>query len=438
MRSTVLILVIWVWSGSSAESVPAHKEKMPGVAEWIAKLGSRSHVERELAMTELKKIGKKAIPELQKALKHREPEIRARSQALINFLQKVDRLAPTRVTLRAKNLTIGTLFDDISNQTGYKVDFYDNGQPMRVSIHLKDVPFWEAMEAIASKSGLVLQSGWGDRRIHFSQQSQSCPFTHVNGAFRITANSISHYRTVNLAYVDPAVGASRNENLTLSFHVHSEPKLRILGYEEAKLTAAYDNLGTSMLPPKEDAPEDPGMGFRHRSSMYGNGYHSGTVSMSVKLHRNEEKAKTLKVIRGYVPLTLLVADKKVTVVDKVTEAKDKKVKVGDTEFHIESVKEMPNRQIQVKMTLTNPTITDQNDYSWVQSLYQRLELVDAKGNKYSDFGSSTTNSTSSRVEMIRTFGTSNESIGKPDKLVYHLWDIMHHHVRFELKNVPLP
>jgi len=171
---------------------------------------------------------------------------------------------------------------------------------------------------------------------------------------------------------------------------------------------------------------------------YGGGYKQMYMQASLQLHRVSEKATTIKLIRGVVPVTLLVEQKPVDIVDDFLKGKGKKKQIGDLEFSVEDVKKDPNNQYQVKFTVTNKG--NPNDYMWQNTLYQRVELLDAKGNKYQNWGSNWHGGGNNSVTMTLTYNGSNAPVkpGEPKRFVYQHWVTKQHDISFELKDVPLP
>src|SRR5262249_57663137 len=111
-------------------------------------------------------------------------------------------------------------------------------------------PVWEGPDRISQEGGLALMSGYGDDRVRVQQADSYAPYVSHSGAFRVTAGSFQQYRTVDLSSLprNSAPGARRSESLTFSFTVWAEPKLPIMAVGEAKVTAAADNDGRSMMP----------------------------------------------------------------------------------------------------------------------------------------------------------------------------------------------
>ena len=69
--------------------------------------------------------------------------------------------------------------------------------------------------------------------------------------------------------------------------------------------------------------------------------------------------------------------------DKLGTAKGQKFRVGTTQIVVDDVLEMPTKQFQIKLSITEENVTD---HTWVNSLWYRLEVQDEKGNKILESG----------------------------------------------------
>ena len=97
---------------------------------------------------------------------------------------------------------------------------------------------------------------------------------------------------------------------------------------------------------------------------------------------------------------------------------------------------------------TTPPDPNQNyDYTWSNSVWQRLELFDAKGNKYFCYGPTTQNNNGgTSVQMTVQFGPNDRRTGQPGpiklgppvKFVMNDWITINQEVNFEFKGIPLP
>jgi hypothetical protein len=139
------------------------------------------------------------------------------------------------------------------------------------------------------------------------------------------------------------------------------------------------------------------------------------------------------------PVTLLVEQKETIAVPNLTAVKDQKFKGTDTEMHVEEVKVQNGKNVQIKMSIRDTAPATPNDYSWANSLYQRVELQDAKGNKYQPQGFNWDSQEPRYVRGTFNFGDAgNGQLGPPARLVYYTWVMMQDQVTFEFRNLPLP
>jgi hypothetical protein len=232
--------------------------------------------------------------------------------------------------------------------------------------------------------------------------------------------------------------------MTLNFTVFSEPKLPIIGSGEARLTQAVDSERNSMLPtapnPDENVMVMPGGGFGRRGGLAFNRYSQKmyTASTSAQLVRPSEKATSIKFIKGYVPLTLLTEQKNVEITKELDKAANLKATVDTHTITIQDVKEQQGApgQWQVRMIITQDN--GDNDYSWTNSLYQRIEVFGPAGEKLQNYGSSWGNNGPNLVNLTLTFRDPNGKNVKPQRLVFQSWTTAQAMAHFEFRDVPLP
>jgi hypothetical protein len=287
-----------------------------------------------------------------------------------------------------------------------------------------------------------VQANWGDDTVRLYRQGGHNRHVGRDGAFRYLANSFSMHRQVDFGLVGPKTGPpTRSEQLTLSLTLFAEPRLPILKLGEVRLDAAYDSEKNSMLVP----PDPPGGPFAGRGiarSYYYGGGKQLSAQTQVQLARPSAKATSVKLLRGVIPVTLLVEQKPLLVTDKLMSAKGKKVVVGDAEFNFGDVKKLANGQVQVQVNVTNRgKTTDPNDYSWQNSLYQRLEVQDDKGTRYHPWSTSWGGSGPGNVQLTMTYGVFGAVPAKakpPTKFIYHHWVTRDHFVPFTFRDLPLP
>ena len=426
-----------------AEGPAAPPAATRAVEQWVEQLGDSDYRKRDEASQALRDAGAAAIPVLRKALAHPDAEIRRRANELLPDLEAAVLLAPKRVTFKTVDKPAKAAFDELIRQTGYQIEYNLNDPNRLYSFDFQDAAFWEVVEKISRATGLVLQQGYGDDHVRLYQQDAYAPYFACQGAFRFTATGFNQYRNIDFGLVGKTAvqPQTRNETLTLLFSVFVEPKLALLGVGEAHLEAAYDNDKNCMLPPVNnvDLGANPWMGRRYVTGKYGNGNRMYSMQTQVNLQRPSDRATSLKVIRGALPVTLLVEEKAVVVTDKILQAKGTKAQIGDTLVNIDEVTETPGKQYQIKMSVTENQKDNPNDYSWTNSLYQRIELLDEKGNKMQVYGSQWNNSSANHVDMTLTYGAPGGAKPEPPaKLIYHTWNTEQHLIPFEFKDLPLP
>ncbi len=414
----------------------------------VEQLGDRDFRKRDEATRQLESAGARALPVLKKALDHADAEVRRRVRELVPQIETALLLAPRRVTLKMTDKPLRAIFDEMTKQTGFKIEFWTSpqnvGQTFRCDF--QNVPFWQALDQLCREANLVLQQTYGDERIILQSQGGYTPHVGYDGPFRFVPTGFQMVRNLEFGLVGSGQTAQRHETLTLSFLVFSEPRLPLLGMGEPRLEAAYDADKNTMLPPTntENASEVaffPGGGMvrRHFVHRYGNGNRSYMQQGQLTLHRRSERPSRVKVVRGVLPVTLLVEQMPVVIADNVLKAKGKKSMAGTTTFHFDDVVVQPNKQYQIKLNITEDNKDNPNDWTWMNTLYQRIELHDDKGKAFHVYGTNWGNTAPNNVTMTLTYGAPpNGKLGPPSQFVFQQWRTMQHHVRFEFKDLPLP
>jgi hypothetical protein len=445
VRKTTLlsVVVVVVLTASVFSATPATKTPSSPYQAWIEQLGSPNFRQREEAVRRLEAEGVKAIPALEEALGHANAEVRRRARDLIPTIELRALLTPRRVTLDMKDQPLRRIVDEIQRQTGYKMEFWVSDPRQTFSLRLDNVTYWEAIDRLCTIAHLTLQQNYGDERVILQQGEHSADHVRYDGPFRFVP--VGMQQTRYLAFNQPRRAPDAplaTENLALSFLVCSEPRMPLLGMGQVKIDAAYDTEKNSMIPPATGFnPEDFRLGLRGRwMARYGGGNRSCQMQAEVNLYRPSVKATAIKVLRGSIPVTLLIEQKPVILAEDILKAKGKKVTVGTTHFLFEEASELPGgKQIQVKLSVTENNPDNPNDYTWMNTLYSRIEVHDQDGNRYQNFGSSWGNSGPNNVQMTLTFGPMGAAKLKPPaKFLFQSWNTVQHQVPFEFRDIPLP
>jgi hypothetical protein len=411
----------------------------------VEKLGADDPNVRETAQRAIEAAGVRALAGLKKAINHPDPEVRRVLVDLVPSLEMQVLLAPRRVTLQLEGKSVQDALNEIARQTGYKIQAWNgNLNNPGHSFRCTEVPFWEALELVAKAGGLTLQQGYGDDTVRLQGQDTRYPFTSLAGPFRVVAQSLHQNRTIDL-HVRSGQGdsPSRTTSMGLNFTVFSEPKLPIVGYGEARLTLAVDSERNSMVPtgpnPEDNVLAFPG-GFGRRGGLISNHYSQKmyTATVAAQLVRPSERASSIKLLKGYIPLTVLTEQKAVEITKDLEKAANLKATVDTHTLTIQETKEQPGApgNWQVRMVITNDSAD--NDYTWTNSLHQRIEVYGTNGERLQNYGSSWGNNGPNVVNITMTFRDPTGKNIKPQRLVFQSWTTAPALAPFEFRDVPLP
>ena len=436
---------------SAAATAPVSGAKTAALAKpaplaeaerWIDSLGSRDFRTREKATRAIVAIGPTALPTLQKARSHQEAEVRARVNELITVLERAAALAPRRVTLKMDRKPVKDVLNEIARQTGFKIPTTDaafNEQQARTlqSFEFKDTLFWEALDKVCEKYGLILQNGNADPTVRLVFQDSYEPFRSYDGSFKVLATGFQYSRNNHFGYMMKTPyrpGNLGNEYLLINLSVAAEPRVPILKVSQVKLTQAEDENKCSML------AEGSNYWARWNSRYYGGSNRAFVHPASTFLAWPSKAARTVKVLKGMITVTLLAEEKLVAVTDNLQSANGKKFKIGAATFTIDSLGTTGSKQHEVKITYNEDAGDNNWDYSRIQGVPQKLELHDANGKKVpADVRiMNYLSATSAQFSIVTQTSANNAKTVSPAKLMFQLWVQMEHEVQFEFHNLPLP
>jgi hypothetical protein len=438
-----LALVSPVWGDAPTKKSPAP----PTVEQLIQQLSGRDKKARESARQALVALDASAIPALQRARAHVDPESRRVLDELIPALERTAVLTPKRVSIHMTNKSANAVLAEVAKQTGYKIDSANTGAGQTLyTFHLDKLTFWEAMDKICEATGMVLLPyyywGGGDESLHFQAQESYVPYNYVRGPFKVMANSFSYQRNNNFSQLPKNAGQPAQtgyESLNLGLTLAVEPKIPLIKMGQVRLLAAEDDENHSMVPPVD--PNQRGYGRMYWGWWGGSGK-MFVMQTSANLLWPSKTAKSVKLLKGVIPVTLLSEQRPTVVTERILASKGKRVKIGPTTFHIQEVSEVANKQYNLTVAISEETKENIYDYSRIQSLGTRLEIHDNKGNKLPYFF----NITQFNGPMSGVFQAVYQpnpqpnaaKFGPPAKLVYTAWILMEHDVEFEFRDLPLP
>ncbi len=427
-------------SGISVE--PPGTQSPVSIDILINQLGHKHFRVRQAAGKSLEERGEEALPILRKSLEHPDLEIRRRVEVLTEKIERNLLLSPKRVTLKMTNRPIGEVLKEITRQTGYKFEYQDNngqreGGP-KITLDLKDASYWEAMQKICSTAGLSYNGDEQQGHVYLYAQNTVSPFTSMTGPFRFVASNFSYNRYLNLANL-PKNGIDPNlqqDNLGFAFFIQAEPKAPLLQVGTPRLLKAVDENGGSLMPHSVGEAE-----FTVRYYDF-NQYRSFQHQANLAMHKSNKDAQKAKLIQGKVMLTLLASVRPDAVVDKLSVGMKKKLSgTGiSAEVEVQDLKEQNNKNYSVTLLIKRRGAVPENDYNWINTVQQKLELVDERGRKYICQGASNFlgNTPTSVHGTYIFYSPQGVEVGKPVKLILNQWLSISQEVEFEFKDVPLP
>jgi hypothetical protein len=421
-------------------TVPADPVQPPGTATkstltttltpaqidaYIAQLGSKQFQKRSEAKSILEQLGPVALPHLKAALaKTTDPEVKRHLSGLIPSLEQQKALAPTQVSLKALDKPLKEVVKELEKQSGYKIELVSGSKNDKLPISLEwdKVSFWEAIQSLTDRSGLMIQEGWygnDNLTVRLIQGEAPSAYTHLHGPFRISATGFYYSRNINLSTRGQAPTTNINESLQLNMTVSVEPKMPLLSVRQPIFTEAADDAGESLVLP-----------INPQRQNYQHGYRAYMHQVTGQL-KPTAGGRRLKTLKGTVPVTVVAQAIPLLTINKLGELKNKSFKQNSTTINIQEVTQNGG-QPGIKMSITESTPGAQHDYTWMNSIQQRIEVFDDKGNKLQNYGGSWSSNGNNSINGTFTYS------GVPTKLIYYEWHTLSYQVPFSFTDLPLP
>jgi hypothetical protein len=160
-------LVLSAVPGTQAVSEPADNVR---ISTLISQLASMKFSARRQASRELDAIGEPALAALRKAVNGADMEACHRARALVarieNRLDAAAVMAPTRVRLVCNEMPVQGAIAELARKARIEILIDPQSLPKlaqrKVTLDTGDVTFWEALEALCQKAGLV-ETAWQNK-----------------------------------------------------------------------------------------------------------------------------------------------------------------------------------------------------------------------------------------------------------------------------------
>jgi hypothetical protein len=432
----------------------------------VERLGSSRYAQREAAAKALEELAGTALPALRQGRGSRDPEIRTRSIALLRQIEGSLLTQPTMVWLNFEDALLRDVVRSLSQRTGMKIGLFPENLPKWKAerITLRDsepLPFWKAIDRLCA--GASLQNDLELRGISNSasptlalSDRMTRPHHPVSdhGPFRVSLVGLEFQRHVGFAILPPRPRGNRagrepvrahepafpqplpvtSEQCSIQFQITAEPRLGANQDGPLQILEARDDNGNSLV------------AAAHGNSLtQQGGYLGGTCSSVVHVRapliRPDHPGRTIKALRGFVPLRVTSREPDPLVVP-LAGAVGKSFDKGDLHVAVHEVRFDPNtqqRQIQLSLRESHADGLAPADERGVQDggrpdqYQQNLELLDAHGQALPWY------QTTIDVEASRITVTMADRAGaEPSELRYYGMTETTMNVPFAFTDIPMP
>ncbi len=441
----------------------------PGPEELVSKLGAPRYADREAAASALEKLGRSAISALKASRNHRDSEIRSRAVALLIKIEGSLLLQPTMIRLDFQDRPVSDILKEINHTSGDLISILPDDRKaistQRISLQSdKPLPFWTAVDRICDSGGLQYSfAGRSNPNLRETSlvvmpgQSRPPGLMSDYGPFRVNLSSLHYQRDLTFGVIraspgmpngfgrnadpvanPPASGQVANEQFYLRLQIAAEPQLSLQLSAAAKVIAATDEQGQSLLLPVSNNLVQQMPGF--------SGSTSGPIPFQLSLKRPDHPGQTIRLLKGVIPLQVSTRKPDPLVVP-LAGSVGKTFSGDDATLTIHDLKSTPNSsQSIVEFTVvpktpraaTNPDGMEAFMMSRTDVSPMNLELIDATGKPIPWYlTASTPNGDDVRMTISVANGPSGTAL-TPVAVRYFGTIATTTEVPFEFKNVPMP
>jgi hypothetical protein len=325
---------------------------------------------------------------------------------------------------------------EIARQSGYAVQLNAGGdEKATFSFDWADVPFWKALDEVCDAAGLSVQQQDDDGNLQVFFTDSYNPHTCYHGPFKVVATNINSGKNVSLSGINRKQGNPRQpEYLNLNFTVQAEPKAPLVGTGTVELTKAVDDKGNSLLQPPADPGADP---FSTSFYPIQPGFRSYAQGFAVGLFRSDRAAAEIKEVRGKVQVAVLSEVRPELVIDDLLAVKKKRFAGRTAEVEVTAA-DYQNDVLSLEVAIRQRN-GDPDDYGWMNTVFQRLEVLDRDGKKFQFNGVNNQNTGPGVATLSMQFAhPPGKKVGKPARLQLVEWLTVTKDVEFHFQDIPLP
>jgi len=357
----------------------------------------------------------------------------------------------------------------LAQQTGMKISLFPENLPRWQQEHIslqeaEPLPFWKAVDRLCAAASL--QVDLEVRGLSTRNQPTLTLTDRINhpihpisdhGPFRVSLVGLEFQRHVGFAMAMPRVRANPGQaerpaaqrdlapprprpvtsvQCSVQFQVTAEPRLTISQTGALQILEARDDQGNSLR------MDNPATQVLSRNVDYLAGFCSSVVHVRAPLNRPENPGRTIKILRGSVPLRLTSRQPDPLVVPLAT-ATGKAFDSSDLHVLVHEVRFDPNthqRQIELTVRATRSgglPAADEESAADLGSRFdphqQNIEIIDTGGHVV-PWVQTSIDMESSRI----TLSMAGPASAEPKELRYYRLSESTVNVPFSFSDVPMP
>ena len=283
----------------------------PDPSGLVRELNAAPRDRREAAETALEKLGRAAVPALRAGRESRNPDVRARSAAVLARIDATWLTRPTPILIDIRDEPLADAIEAINARSGLSLGLSFEKDPSwgraRLTCRASEpLTFWAAIDALCAaghvhcQPGQAASTGPGEPAFLLYPGDAAAPdLISDSGPFRVQLASIHFQSDLPLARVRP-LGEGRTSAVRqfyLQVIVAADPRLTIAQTGPARILQAEDDRGNALAMP-------PGsFGVEHSSGYLGLNA-SPSLQVRVDLRRPDPSAQQIRSLRGVVPLAV--------------------------------------------------------------------------------------------------------------------------------------
>jgi len=423
----------------------------------VDRLGSPRYADREEAVAELERMGRKALPALRGALDSKDLEVRNRATALVDRIEASLLTMPTLIAMDFQDAPIAEVVRAIRDRSGVNLNLRPEESPAwkdrkLTVVEAEPVPFWPAIDRLCEAGrvrinpGFPMVPGRAERSLTLIDGESRDPSPRFDsGPFRVRVVELDHQRKITYLPTQPGAvvalgGPSPTlviEQFHLTIQVMAEPRLSLQQESMAKVVEAVDDLGQSLVLPTSGPT--PASGQRARMMAF-SGAGNADVRVVIPLRRPESPGKAIRSIRGLIPLAVS-SRKSDPFTIELADPVDKPARAPDAIVTVRGIKPGGDGPTNIDLAIVPRDGAEPNDpgmpaFRNQATIQQRIEVVDARGNALAWFPSNMqTEGANVRITM-HVPPQANQ--GAPARILYYATVRAQAEIPFEFRDLPMP